>query len=282
MEPVSTLPGARVVVVDNASTDGSLETVVDLPITRLALTENGGFAHGCNAGWRAGHAPFVLLLNPDARIDQASLHLLSACLADDRRIGVVGPKIVNGDGTLALSQRRFPTASSTYAQALFLHRALPNASWANEIISDHREYEHACSPEWISGACMLIRRSLLEELNGLDEQFFLYCEDMDLCRRIRQRGFDVRYEPRALAVHAGGASARRTTLLPVLAESRIRYARKHESRRIAALQRGGMGLEAATHLLIGKGGMATRVGHARSLAAVVGAGPSQDGESRSE
>ena len=246
VEPISTLPGVRVIVVDNASTDESLDTVVDLPITRMALTENGGFAHGCNAGWRAGCAPFVLLLNPDAKVDQASLQLLSACLADDRRAGVVGPKIINSNGTLALSQRRFPTVGSTYAQAFFLHRALPNATWANEIITDYREYEHACSPEWISGACMLVRRSLLEEINGLDERFFLYCEDMDLCRRIRQHGFDVRYEPKARVVHAGGASAPRTSLLPVLARSRMRYARKHESRRIAALQRVGMGVEAAT------------------------------------
>jgi GT2 family glycosyltransferase len=116
---------------------------------------------------------------------------------------------------------------------------------------------------------MLIRRSVLEALDGLDEGFFLYGEDVDLCRRVRRAAFDIRYEPRATCAHVGGVSTPRPRLLPVLAASRIRYARKHRSRLVAELERVGVGLGALTHVVVARGGIAVRVGHARALAVAV-------------
>jgi N-acetylglucosaminyl-diphospho-decaprenol L-rhamnosyltransferase len=266
VEPLAGVDGLEVVVVDSASEDASLETVADLPLRTIALSENRGFAHGCNAGWRAGTAPFVLFLNPDARIDPASVQRLAATAEADARIGAVAPRIVEPDGTLDYSLRRFPRLRSTYAQALFLHLLAPRATWVDELVRDHDAYERPWSPDWVSGACLLVRRSLLEQLDGMDEGFFLYCEDVDLCRRVRDAGFDVRFEPQAEAVHIGGASLPRSSLLPVLAASRVRYARKHQPRHVALLERLGIALGALTHAAVTRRGRAARKGHLRALA----------------
>jgi N-acetylglucosaminyl-diphospho-decaprenol L-rhamnosyltransferase len=265
VEPLTALDDVHVIVVDNASSDGSLETVADLAVDGIGLDRNGGFSHGCNTGWRAGQAPYVLFLNPDARIDPGSLEALAAVLEENAAVGAVAPRIVHDDGTLDYSQRRFPRLRSTYARALFLHRVFPAASWTDELIRDAGAYAATRMPDWVSGACVLVRRSVLEELDGFDEGFFMYCEDIDLCRRLWSARHELVYEPRAVVSHEGGASAPRASLLPVLAASRIRYARKHRGAAAALLERCGVGLEALTHLLVSRGGRPVRVGHARSL-----------------
>ena len=265
VEPLASLESVHVVVVDNASSDRSLETVADLSVERVALAENGGFGHGCNVGWRKGSAPYVLFLNPDARIDRPSLERMTIVLDSNPTVGAIAPRITHADGTLDFSQRRYPRLRSTYARALFLHRVFPNASWADELVRDPAAYTSPGSPDWVSGACILVRRSVLEEIDGFDEGFFMYCEDIDLCRRIRSAGHEVLFEPEAHVEHLGGASAPRTGLLPVLAASRIRYAQKHRSAAGAFLERVGVGIEATTHLVISKGGMPARKGHAQAL-----------------
>jgi GT2 family glycosyltransferase len=265
VEPLLAVQSTNVIVVDNASPDASLEAVRDLPLTAIQLAQNGGFAHGVNAGWRAGSSPYVLLLNPDARIDGASIEALVLALEQDPGLGAAAPRIVDEDGSLDYSQRRFPRLRSTYARAFFLHRLFPSAPWTDELVRDEDAYARRGSPDWVSGACVLLRRKALEELEGLDEGFFMYGEDIDLCRRLRAAGYELLYEPAALVHHEGGASAPRAHLLPVLAASRIRYAAKHRSRAGALLERIGVALEAVTHVAVARGGIAARAGHARAL-----------------
>jgi N-acetylglucosaminyl-diphospho-decaprenol L-rhamnosyltransferase len=269
IEPLTRLEHVNVIVVDNASSDGSLEAVADLPAQRIALPHNGGFGHGCNAGWRAGQAPYVLFLNPDARIDTEALDRLVAVLERSSEAGAVAPQINHDDGTLDYSLRRFPRLRSTYARALFLHRIFPRATWTDELIREPEVYAQPGSPDWVSGACILVRRTALDDLGGFDEGFFMYCEDIDLCRRIQDAGHELRYEPAAVITHIGGASAPRTSLLPVLAESRLRYAGKHLSAPAALLERLGIALEALTHIVISSGGRAARAGHTRALKAAL-------------
>jgi N-acetylglucosaminyl-diphospho-decaprenol L-rhamnosyltransferase len=269
VEPLALGGDLNVIVADNASRDGSLDSVTDLSVRLLALPRNGGFAYGCNAGWRAGEAPFVLFLNPDATIDEGSVRRLAAVLQEDESVGITAPRILEADGSLDFSQRRFPRLRSTYAEALFLHRLLPRSVWTSEMVRREGAYAQATSPEWVSGACLLVRRSLLEELEGFDEGFFLYCEDKDLCRRVRDKGYDVRFVPEAVAVHEGGASAPRAGLLQVLAASRIRYACKHRSRAAAELERAGVALNALTHVAVSRGGRAARAGHVAALRAAL-------------
>jgi len=267
VDPFLANPDAHVIVVDNASPDGSLDAVRDLPVTAIQLPRNGGFATGVNAGWRAGSSPYVLILNPDAQIDDASLRALARVLDEEPRVGAVAPRIHHEDGSLDYSQRLFPRLRSTYAQALFLHRVFPRATWTDELVRDDQAYARRGAPDWVSGACILVRRDVLVELGGLDEAFFMYCEDIDLCRRLRSSGYQLVFEPTASVLHLGGASAPRAGLLPALAASRVRYARKHRGRVVALLERVGVGLGAATHALVGRGGRAMRAGHARALIA---------------
>lgn len=268
--PLLELQDVNVIVVDNASPDGSLEVVQHLELTAIQLSENGGFAHGVNAGWRAGSAPYVLLLNPDARIDGESLDALVRAIEEVPGRGAVAPRIVDDDGALDWSQRRYPRLRSTYARALFLHRLFPRADWTDELIRDEEAYTRRGSPDWVSGACVLLRREALEQVGGLDEGFFMYAEDIDLCKRLRAAGYELLYEPAAVVEHEGGASVPRTSLLPVLAASRMRYAVKHRGRAGALLERLGIALEALTHVAVSRGGVAARAGHARALRLTLG------------
>jgi N-acetylglucosaminyl-diphospho-decaprenol L-rhamnosyltransferase len=259
VEPLASIPGVRVIVVDNDSTDGSLATVADLPVARIESGRNGGFSFGCNLGLAAGGAPFVLFLNPDARLESPALDAMVAALEAHPDAGLVGPRLLDEDGELMPSRRHFPRVVSTWSEALFLHRLVPRARWADEVDRRWEGYLESDEPEWVSGACMLARRDVLERIGGLDEGFFLYCEDTDLCARVRAAGFTVRYEPRAVVHHVGGASAPRYSLLRVMAESRARYAVKHAGRAAATLQIAGIAAHAATHAVA----TALRPGYAR-------------------
>lgn len=271
MDPLVGHAGVRVIVVDNASSDGCLDEIGDLELTTIRCERNGGFGGGCNVGWRAGESPYVLFLNPDATIDVAAIGTLVGVLERDETVGIVSPKIVDDTDAIDPSRRRFPRVLSTFAQALFVHRLLPRARWTDEVLRDEHGYARAADVEWVSGACLLVRRSLLEQLDGWDEGFFLYSEDTDLCRRAWAAGFRVRYEPEAVARHAGGDSAPRPALLPLLAESRIRYARKHRRRVAVAVERAGIALGSLTHALAPRRDADVRRGHLGAFAVAIGA-----------
>jgi N-acetylglucosaminyl-diphospho-decaprenol L-rhamnosyltransferase len=247
VEPLTRLPWLHVTVVDNASPDDSAATVSDLPVRVITAPRNGGFAYGCNLGMAAGSAELVLLLNPDASIDAASLAVLRDRLRADRTLAGVGPRVMDEDGRLLFTQRRFPRLRSTYAQALFMHRAAPLAPWSDDAVRDPHAYERPASPEWLSGCCLLLRREAIESVGGLDEGFFLYAEETDLFRRLAAAGWRAGFEPRATAFHLGQGSAPAESTEPIRAASRVRYARKHHGAAVAALEGLGLAVGAVTH-----------------------------------
>jgi N-acetylglucosaminyl-diphospho-decaprenol L-rhamnosyltransferase len=267
VEPLTELAGTHVIVVDSASPDRSLEAIEGLPVQAVQLGENHGFGYGCNEGVRRGTSPFVLLLNPDARLDRAAMDALVAALEEDPKRAAAGPRIVDERGIRHDSIRRTPRAVSSFAQALFLHRLFPSA---DELIRAPGAYAHAHAVDWLSGACIMLRRSVLEEIGGLDSGFFLYREDADLCRRLTEAGHVVWFEPRATCVHIGGASRPRESLYAVLAASRIRYARKYGGRRGEVLERAAVVLRGLTHAVLGAGGRPARAGHVRAIRAGFG------------
>jgi N-acetylglucosaminyl-diphospho-decaprenol L-rhamnosyltransferase len=268
--PLLEIPGVTVTVVDNASDDASLDVLCGLPVRALQAGRNGGFGFGCNLGTAAGDAPYVLYLNPDARVERADLERLVAVLEAEPDVGIVGPRLLDGGGALIANLRTRQRASTIWAQACFVHRLLPRARWARELDDSPQAHDEVGYPEWVSGACMLARRSALEQIGGFDEGFFLYSEDMDICARMSARDWRIRYEPGATVRHQEGCSAPRTSLFPVLAQSRVRYARKHFGRVSAAVQRAGVALQELTHILANLARPAHALGHATALRAVLG------------
>lgn len=269
VEPLCGLAGVTVTVVDNDSPDGSVASISGLPLQIIRSRRNGGFAYGCNLGAAAGSAPYVLLLNPDAEIDGEALATLASVLDREPAVAAVGPRILGDDGALTLSQRSFPRLRSTWSQALFLHRLAPHALWSDEVIRDPAAYASPGSPEWLSGACLLVRRSALTAIGGLDERFFLYCEDIDLCRRLKQAGHELRYHPAATVRHRGGASAPRGSTLPIYARSRVLYARAHYRPVAVPLEVLGVVVGEATHAIASIRRRALARGHAAAIRAAL-------------
>jgi len=260
------LPSVNAILVDNDSADGSADIVADLPVTVVRRRTNGGFALACNEGMSVGSARYVLFVNPDAVVSEQAVTTLAAALDSDPRLGAVAPRIEHPDGSLAYSLRRYPRLLSTFAQALYLHRLFPRARWTTEIVKDRHRYEVAHTPEWVSGACLLARRSAMESVGGWDERFFLYCEDTDLCLRLRRGGFPVGFEPRALVVHEEGMSSNPAVTLALLADAKRLYAETHEPPVRAIGYRAGLILWEAIRVVFTRGGRADRIGHRRALA----------------
>jgi N-acetylglucosaminyl-diphospho-decaprenol L-rhamnosyltransferase len=269
VEPLCDLPGVRVTVVDNASPDDSIDVISGLPVDAVRSERNGGFSYGCNLGARRGDAPFILFLNPDARMEPDALEQLLAALRARPDAGLVAPRIVDDEGGLLWSLRRFPRQSSTFGLALFAHRLWPHSRWSDELVRDPAAYMQARTSEWVSGACMLVRRSVFEDLGGFDEGFFLYCEDTDLCQRIWASGHTVLFEPAAEILHVEGSSSGAGETQAILAESRVRYARKHMSRSGAAAQKAGVALGELVRVAATWWKPALRRGHLAALRAAL-------------
>jgi N-acetylglucosaminyl-diphospho-decaprenol L-rhamnosyltransferase len=275
VEPLAGMREVAVVVVDNASPDDGLATVADLPARLVPAGRNGGFSFGCNLGASFGSAPYVLFVNPDARVEPAALKALVRVLDEDPALALAAPRILREDGTLHYSQRQAPRLRSTWAQAFFLHRVFRRAGWADELVRDPAAYERPGSPDWLSGACMLVRRSAFEQVGGFDEGFFLYCEDTDLCVRLRAAGHGLRFEPSAVVQHVGGASAPRSATLVVAARSRVRYARKHYRPAAALLEAAGVAAGEATHAAVWLRRPALARGHVAAFGAALTPAPTR-------
>ncbi len=202
-------------VVDNASIDGSGAIVEEFaPQARLVTNhENVGFARGVNQGLRLASAPRVLIMNPDCRLVAGAMAPLLAALNAYPSCAVVGPRILNPDGSVQGSARGDPDMfTGLFGRTTFLRRLLPELSVSKRnVVPDEatRDGGDTVVVDWLSGACMLARRDALEKVSGFDERYFLYWEDADLCRRLREIGYHVRYLPGANAIHRVAHSSRR-------------------------------------------------------------------------
>jgi GT2 family glycosyltransferase len=203
----------------------------------LAEAGNRGFGAGVNLAARCARAPRLLLLNPDAVLDAPITPALGAYLDAHPRVGVVGPRIVDADGTLQASARRFPGVSTLAGgRSTWLTRAWPgNPVSRRNLLAAEDGGPRAV--DWVSGACLLIRREAFESVGGFDEGFFLYWEDADLCRRLAARGWATHYLPDVVVRHAAGRSSRhaRTRAQVAFHRSVYRYFRKHAGRGWQAL-----------------------------------------------
>ena len=199
------------VVVDNASTDGSAGIVgeFDAGVRLISNTTNVGFGRGMNQGCAATTAPYVLLMNPDCRLTSGAVDALIGELGRFEACAIVGPRIVNPDGSVQGSARGDPDMlTGLFGRAALLRRLFPGLAVSRRNVVDASNSAASVEVDWVSGACMLARRDALTEVGGFDERYFLYWEDADLCRRLRGRGDHIRYAPQACAIHRVGLSSR--------------------------------------------------------------------------
>jgi N-acetylglucosaminyl-diphospho-decaprenol L-rhamnosyltransferase len=213
---------ARIVVVDNGSSDKTCAVLANRDDCYLIRCANTGYAAGINAGFAAtGDLPAVLVLNPDIVLEPRSIPPLRARLSSPR-VGIVVPRIHNPDGRLYFSLRRDPTL----ARALGLGKTrLP---FFSEYVTAMRKYAAAGVVEWAIGAAMMISRHCFDEVGGWDPSYFLYSEETDFCMRARRAGWQIWYEPEAALTHFGGASGRtaRTHAMQIVNRVRL-YRRRH-------------------------------------------------------
>lgn len=205
---------ARVFLVDNASTDRSLEGLDREQDERLVLIlnfENIGFAAGVNRGLTQTTAEYILLLNPDCRVMPGAIEHLIDTLERRPHAGMAGPVLLNPDGSeQAGGRRKFPTPRLAAVRAFGLGRLskfFPNA-FGDFLLHQQPLPQDAVEVEAISGACMMVRRAALADIGPLDEKYFLHCEDLDWCMRFHQGGWKVLFVPSAIVVHEKGVSGR--------------------------------------------------------------------------
>lgn len=196
-------PSMEFIVIDNASADGSADMVrQEFPQTTLIVNDdNLGFAKASNQGILASSGRYVMLLNPDSVVLDGMFDALVRFGDKNQDTGIFGPKILNPDGSLQYSCRRFPTLAAGVFRNTFVGRLFPNNTYTRDYLMTEWDHSVPRDVDWVSGAAMVIRRKLIEEIGLLDEQFFMYCEDVDMGYRAVQKGWRVSYCPMASVIH---------------------------------------------------------------------------------
>jgi N-acetylglucosaminyl-diphospho-decaprenol L-rhamnosyltransferase len=203
----------EIIVVDNASADGSADMVArDFPRVRLLReSANHGFAGGVNLARRLATSDRLLLLNPDIEATADAINALAHALDADPQIGAVGGRLVNPDGTPqhGFNIRRFPTLASIAVDLLLIDHLWPDNPASRRYLARDLSLDEPADVEQPAAACLMVRASVFDALGGFDEQFYpAWFEDVDFCRRLRDAGYRLRYEPRATFVHHGGVAMR--------------------------------------------------------------------------
>jgi N-acetylglucosaminyl-diphospho-decaprenol L-rhamnosyltransferase len=266
----------QVVVVDNASTDGSADAVTsEFPEAQVIRNrENLGFSRANNQAIRNATAPYVLILNSDAELLPGALPTLAARLDTKPRLGAVGPRIVGPDGTVEVSFGPELRPLAEWRQRRLVRGVKRRRPAALRRAEARAAEEH--EPAWVSAACLLARKQALDAIGGFDEGYFLYEEDVDLCLRLRHAGWDVLFTPAAGAVHHIGRSMRADPGRARLEyhRSHLRFYRKHNGAALAAALRVFIGAGAALGWLGSLGPGPTRgqrrLDHARILRVALG------------
>ncbi|MBN1483088.1 MAG: glycosyltransferase family 2 protein [Chloroflexia bacterium] len=220
--------GLEVIVVDNASSDGSPErAAADYTQVRLLRSEhNLGFAGGNNLGLEAARGRYLLLLNNDTVVLEDALEAMLAEIESRPEVGILGCRLLNPDGSLQRSCGMFPSLLTEFLDQTMLHRLFPTykiGRW---------DYNSARPVDWVTGACLLVRRKTYEQIGGLDEGYFMFLEDVDWCQKAWRAGWQVFYTPAAEIVHLKGHSSRPVLprLLVVDQASGYRFFRRHHGR----------------------------------------------------
>jgi GT2 family glycosyltransferase len=221
---------AEIIVVDNASTDGSVQAVAQLPnITVISNKTNRGFAAANNIGIRASSGRYVCLINSDVKVLEGCLDSMREYMDRNPKVGLLGPQVLNKDMSFQASCAELPSIRNTLMQALMLDKLFPRVGLFRARLVHDFDYEKTQEVEVLSGCFLMARREALERVGLLDERFFIYKEDVDWCKRFADAGWGVRFYPAARAIHYGGASssAAPAAFLIEMEKANLQYWHKH-------------------------------------------------------
>ena len=256
----------EIIVVDNASTYGSADMVrAEFPGVRIIVNAvNRGYAGGNNDGIAAASGRHVLILNPDTLVLGNALPAMVAYADAHSQVGALGPQLLNPDGSVQSSRRRFPTLATALFESTWLQSLAPRGVLSHYYLLD-RSDNATQEVDWLVGACLLVRREVIQQVGGLDERFFMYSEELDWCRRIRQAGWQIVYLPSARVVHYIGKSSDQVVAQRHIyfQSSKVRYFRKHHGELAGGLVRAALLAMYAGQLVLeaAKGAL----GHKRAL-----------------
>lgn len=231
----------EIIVIDNASHDGTVAAVqAAFPAVRvIANTENRGFTGGNNQGLATARGDYFFLLNPDTEAQPGALAELFRLLQSHPQVGIVGPRLRYADGSIQSSRRRFPTLLTLFTESTIIQDYWPELPWFRRYFLADRSPDETQPVDWIVGAAMFVRRRVYEQIGGLDEGFFMYCEELDWCRRATAAGWQIVYHPVAEVMHYEGRSSEQAVASRHIRffSSRVRYTRKYHGRLAAACLR---------------------------------------------
>ena len=231
----------EVIVVDNASSDGSVEMLrSEFPNVHLiGNSENVGFTRANNQALAMAQGRYLFLLNPDTELGPGALSALVAYMDAHPRVGMIGPQLRYGDGSLQSSRRRFPTLATAFLESTKLQQWFPR----NRVLMHYymRDTDDGATQEvdWINGSAMFTRREVYDQVGGLDEAFFMYSEELDWCYRIKQAGWQIVYLPTAQITHYEGKSSEQVVAKRDIYfhSSKIRFFRKYHGAFVAEILR---------------------------------------------
>lgn len=223
--------GGEVIVIDNRSNDASAAIAQQYPDIHLHINQTRwGFAANNNCGMALANGRYLLLLNPDTQVLPGALQTLIDFMEQHPQVGLCGAQLLFPDGSVQPSPRRFPTLGSVIARRTPLRRFLRQSSLNRRHLMMDVDHDQVRPVDWLLGACLFIRREVLETAGPLDEGYFLYVEDIDWARRIHQAGWQVYYVPTAQIIHHHLAVSDKTLLSRYMwlhLNSMVRYARKY-------------------------------------------------------
>ena len=224
----------EVIVVDNNSTDHSQEMLKrDFPQVKLIENKrNLGFSRGCNQGIKESQGRYILLLNPDTELTPGGFKEIIDFMDSDPKVGISGPKMMDQEGNLQFSCRSFPSYLTAISSSQsILNRIFPDNLLSQKYLLKNQDHSQIREVDWVSGSCLLAKREMLEKVGLLDERFYMYVEDVDLCYRAKMAGFSVFYFPTVVVIHHIGKSTQKKKLNMLVEHHRSMYYfyRKHHN-----------------------------------------------------
>jgi GT2 family glycosyltransferase len=216
----------EVIVIDNSSKDHSQEMLQrDFPQIKLIENKrNLGFSRACNQGIKESQGGYILLLNPDTELTPGGFKKMMDFMDSKPGIGICGPKMMDQKGNIQFSCRSFPSYLTAISSSQsILNRIFPDNFLCQKYLLKEQDRSQIQEVDWVSGSCLLAKREMLEKVGLLDERFYMYVEDVDLCFRAKKSGFSVFYFPPVVVVHHIGKSTQKRKFTMLLEHHRSMY-----------------------------------------------------------